>query len=153
MFTDQMAAEKEALATGEEKGVKETDAPIIRYVHMLVTEAVKRRASDIHLEPLEKRFRIRYRIDGVLLEVENPPKRLQPPIISRLKLMANVSLADCVVDSGLLERPIFLQMVAEFLQFEFLPVPPTSIDEEAARAVKAPIARMYGCLLYTSRCV
>jgi type IV pilus assembly protein PilB len=54
------------------------------------------------------------------------------------------SLADCVVDSGLLERPIFLQMVAEFLQFEFLPVPPTSIDEEAARAVKAPIARMYG---------
>jgi general secretion pathway protein E/type IV pilus assembly protein PilB len=94
MFTDQMAAEKEALATGEEKGVKETDAPIIRYVHMLVTEAVKRRASDIHLEPLEKRFRIRYRIDGVLLEVENPPKRLQPPIISRLKLMANVSLAE-----------------------------------------------------------
>jgi general secretion pathway protein E/type IV pilus assembly protein PilB len=83
-----------ALATGEEKEVKEGDAPIIRYVHLLITEAVKRRASDIHLEPLEKRFRVRYRIDGALLEVENPPKRLQPPIISRLKLMANVSLAE-----------------------------------------------------------
>jgi len=86
--------EKATLATGDESGVKESDAPIIRYVHMLISEAVKRRASDIHLEPLEKRFRIRYRIDGVLLEVENPPKRLQPPIISRLKLMANVSLAE-----------------------------------------------------------
>ncbi len=82
------------LATGNEKGVSEEEAPIIRYVHKLITEAVKRRASDIHLEPLEKRFRIRYRIDGVLIEVENPPKRLQPSIISRLKLMANISIAE-----------------------------------------------------------
>lgn len=72
----------------------EATAPIIRYVQMIITEAIKRRASDIHLEPLEKRFRVRYRIDGVLLEVENPPKRLQPSIISRLKLMANVSIAE-----------------------------------------------------------
>lgn len=82
------------LPTGEEAGTKEEDAPIIRYVHMVITEAIKRRASDIHLEPLEKRFRVRYRIDGVLQEVENPPKRLQPSIISRLKLMANVSIAE-----------------------------------------------------------
>ena len=82
------------LDTGNEEGVSEEEAPIIRYVHKLITEAVKRRASDIHLEPLEKRFRIRYRIDGVLLEVENPPKRLQPSIISRLKLMANISIAE-----------------------------------------------------------
>jgi len=77
-----------------EQNVSEEEAPIIRYVHKLITEAVKRRASDIHLEPLEKRFRIRYRIDGVLIEVENPPKRLQPSIISRLKLMANISIAE-----------------------------------------------------------
>ncbi|HVU39103.1 MAG TPA: ATPase, T2SS/T4P/T4SS family [Opitutales bacterium] len=76
------------------KAAAEAEAPIIKYVTMLISEAVKRRASDIHLEPLEKRFRVRYRIDGVLLEVENPPKRLQPPIVSRLKLMANVSLAE-----------------------------------------------------------
>ena len=88
------AAAGNTLATGNEAGVSEEGAPIIRYVHKLITEAVKRRASDIHLEPLEKRFRIRYRIDGVLIEVENPPKRLQPSIISRLKLMANISIAE-----------------------------------------------------------
>ncbi|QYY34537.1 ATPase, T2SS/T4P/T4SS family [Ruficoccus sp. ZRK36] len=82
------------LPTGDEQGVKEEEAPIIRYVHMLITEAIKRRASDIHLEPLEKRFRVRYRIDGVLQEVENPPKRLQPSILSRLKLMSNISIAE-----------------------------------------------------------
>ena len=83
----------EGLDVGSQN-VSEEEAPIIRYVHKLITEAVKRRASDIHLEPLEKRFRIRYRIDGVLIEVENPPKRLQPSIISRLKLMANISIAE-----------------------------------------------------------
>ena len=72
----------------------EEEAPIIKYVHMVITEALKRRASDIHMEPLEKRFRVRYRIDGVLHEVENPPKRLQPSIVSRIKLMSNVSIAE-----------------------------------------------------------
>ncbi len=82
------------LPTGEEGDVGEDEAPIIRYVHMVISEALKRRASDIHMEPLEKRFRVRYRIDGVLHEVENPPKRLQPSIISRIKLMADVSIAE-----------------------------------------------------------
>jgi type IV pilus assembly protein PilB len=82
------------IPSGNEAGTKEEDAPIIRYVNSLITQAILRRASDIHLEPLEKRFRVRYRIDGVLQEVENPPKRLQASIISRLKLMAEVSLAE-----------------------------------------------------------
>ncbi|MDR2863004.1 MAG: Flp pilus assembly complex ATPase component TadA [Puniceicoccales bacterium] len=73
---------------------KAEDAPIIRYVNLLISKAISQRASDIHLEPLEKRFRVRYRIDGVLHEVENPPKRLQASILSRLKLMAEVSLAE-----------------------------------------------------------
>lgn len=81
------------LPNEDEQRVTEEDAPIMRYVHKMITEAIKRRASDIHLEPLEKKFRVRYRIDGVLQEVENPPKRLQPSIISRLKLMANISIA------------------------------------------------------------
>ena len=72
----------------------EEEAPIIKYVHMVISEALKRRASDIHMEPMEKRFRVRYRIDGVLHEVENPPKRLQPSIVSRIKLMSNVSIAE-----------------------------------------------------------
>lgn len=72
----------------------EADAPIIKLVHQIIVEAIQRRASDIHIEPLEKRFRVRYRIDGVLIEVENPPKRLQLSIISRLKIMANISIAE-----------------------------------------------------------
>ena len=82
------------LHTGEEGDLSEDEAPIIRYVHMVISEALKRRASDIHMEPLEKRFRVRYRIDGVLHEVENPPKRLQPSIVSRIKLMSDVSIAE-----------------------------------------------------------
>ncbi|MCU0791572.1 MAG: Flp pilus assembly complex ATPase component TadA [Opitutaceae bacterium] len=70
------------------------DAPIIKLVYQIILEAFSRRASDIHLEPLEKRFRVRYRIDGVLVEVENPPKRLQLAMISRLKIMANISIAE-----------------------------------------------------------
>ena len=79
---------------GLESGAGGDDGPIIRYVQMVISEALKRRASDIHLEPLEKQFRVRYRIDGVLHEVEGPPKRLQPSILSRIKLMANVSIAE-----------------------------------------------------------
>ena len=80
------------IPTGD--NVSEEEGPIIRYVQMVIAEALKRRASDIHMEPLEQRFRIRYRIDGVLHEVENPPKRLQPSIVSRIKLMADVSIAE-----------------------------------------------------------
>jgi general secretion pathway protein E/type IV pilus assembly protein PilB len=71
-----------------------SDAPIIRLVHALIHEAVRRRASDIHLEPLERRFRVRYRIDGVLVEVDSPAKRLQLALISRVKIMANISIAE-----------------------------------------------------------
>ena len=73
---------------------EDSDAPIIKLVHSIIHEAIRRRASDIHLEPLEKRFRVRYRIDGVLLEVDAPAKRLQLAIISRLKIMANISIAE-----------------------------------------------------------
>ncbi len=74
--------------------VSEEDAPIIKYVHSVIKDALSKRASDIHMEPLEKKFRIRFRIDGKLIEQPDPPKRLQPSILSRTKLMANVSLAE-----------------------------------------------------------
>jgi general secretion pathway protein E/type IV pilus assembly protein PilB len=70
------------------------DAPVIRLVHQIIFEAVQRRASDIHLEPWEKRLRIRYRIDGVMIEADGPAKNLQPAIVSRLKIMANLSIAE-----------------------------------------------------------
>ena len=71
------------------------DAPIIKMVSMMLLEAYNMRASDIHLEPLEKRFRVRFRIDGVLHEMQNPPKKLQTAIISRLKIMTgSMSIAE-----------------------------------------------------------
>ncbi len=75
-------------------GEPRDDAAIIRLVNLLITEAVRARASDIHVEPLSNRLRIRYRIDGVCREVESPPKRLQPSILARLKLMAGMDLAE-----------------------------------------------------------
>ena len=72
----------------------EADAPIIKLVQLIIMQAYRDRASDIHIEPLEKRLRVRYRIDGVLHEVDSPPKRLQPSIISRLKIMSNMSIAE-----------------------------------------------------------
>ncbi|MCC6231832.1 MAG: Flp pilus assembly complex ATPase component TadA [Verrucomicrobiales bacterium] len=72
----------------------DADAPIIKLVNGLIIEAYRLRASDIHLEPLEKRFRVRYRIDGMCHEMKAPPKRLQASIISRLKIMSNMSIAE-----------------------------------------------------------
>jgi general secretion pathway protein E/type IV pilus assembly protein PilB len=72
----------------------ESDAPIIKLVSLVILEAYKNRASDIHLEPLEKRFRVRYRIDGVLHEVDSPPKRLQSAILSRVKIMAGMKISE-----------------------------------------------------------
>ena len=72
----------------------EGDAPIIRMVYGLILEAHRLRASDIHLEPLEKRLRLRYRIDGNMQEMRDPPKRLQSSIISRIKIMSNISIAE-----------------------------------------------------------
>jgi type IV pilus assembly protein PilB len=76
-------------------GVDETEAPIIRLVSMLLIEAHRAGASDIHLEPLDKKFRVRFRVDGVLQEMQAPPKRLQSAIISRLKIMTgSMSIAE-----------------------------------------------------------
>jgi len=75
--------------------VDEADAPIIRMVSMLIIEAHRAGASDIHLEPLDKKFRVRFRIDGVLQEMQAPPKRLQSAIVSRLKIMTgSMSIAE-----------------------------------------------------------
>lgn len=79
---------------GKEEEVVEDEAPIIRLVHTIISDSVKTRASDIHIEPMEKTLRIRYRIDGVCREIESPSKRLQGPILSRLKLMAGMDIAE-----------------------------------------------------------
>ena len=82
------------LGGADEGKAVEADAPIIKLVNQIIVEAFKSRASDIHLEPLAKKFRVRYRIDGVLHEWPSPPKKLQPSIISRLKIQSNMSIAE-----------------------------------------------------------
>jgi type IV pilus assembly protein PilB len=80
---------------GDIGGADEADAPIIRMVSMLLIEAHRLGASDVHLEPLDKKFRVRFRIDGVLQEMQAPPKRLQSAIVSRLKIMTgSMSIAE-----------------------------------------------------------
>jgi type IV pilus assembly protein PilB len=80
---------------GHEVEASDSDAPIIRLVQNLLVEAMKMRCSDIHIEPLETSVRIRYRIDGKLVEVDNHPKKLLPAIIARLKVMSgSMSIAE-----------------------------------------------------------
>ncbi|MGH7081376.1 MAG: GspE/PulE family protein [Acetobacteraceae bacterium] len=71
-----------------------SEAPVIRLVNQIISRAVEARASDIHIEPCEDRLRIRYRRDGILAEVESPPMRLAPAIISRIKIMARLDIAE-----------------------------------------------------------
>ncbi len=86
---------------------EDSEAPIIKLVGLIINEAYRNRASDIHIEPLEKRLRVRYRIDGVLHEVESPPKKLQASIIARLKIMANMSIAEKrVPQDGRIQIPV-----------------------------------------------
>jgi type IV pilus assembly protein PilB len=70
------------------------DAPVVRLVNAILTSAIKRRASDIHLEPYEKMFRVRYRVDGVLEEIMKPPLKLKNAITSRIKVMAALDIAE-----------------------------------------------------------
>jgi general secretion pathway protein E len=71
-----------------------SEAPVIRLVSLLITNALEMRASDIHIEPFENRLIVRYRIDGVLHEVESPPRRLSAAVISRIKIMASLDIAE-----------------------------------------------------------
>ena len=71
-----------------------SEGPVIRLVNLIITRAIELRASDIHFEPFEDQFRVRYRIDGVLHDVESPPKRLQAAIASRVKIMAKLNIAE-----------------------------------------------------------
>jgi type IV pilus assembly protein PilB len=97
-FTDTAIDFAEDGGTGTKLGttntLEEGDAPVIRLVHLIIQEAVQQRASDIHIEPFAERVRIRYRIDGVLMERENAPRRLLGAIVSRLKIMGSIDIAE-----------------------------------------------------------
>jgi type IV pilus assembly protein PilB len=80
--------------SGSGEDVDETSAPIVRLVQLMIGEAVQLRASDIHIEPFEDRVRIRYRIDGILVERDSPPRRLLGALLSRIKILAKMDIAE-----------------------------------------------------------
>jgi general secretion pathway protein E/type IV pilus assembly protein PilB len=90
-LTGVLGGEDDAAA---DERTEDDDAPIIKLVSLILVEAYKADASDIHLEPMAKHFRVRYRVDGVLKEVESPPKYLQNNILSRLKIMSNLDISE-----------------------------------------------------------
>jgi type IV pilus assembly protein PilB len=97
-FTDTAIDFAEDAGAGGKAGttttLEEGDAPVIKLVHLIIQEAVTMRASDIHIEPFADRVRIRYRIDGVLMERDSAPRRLQGAIVSRIKIMGSIDIAE-----------------------------------------------------------
>ncbi len=95
-FTDTAIdfTETEEESQRSDEVIDETSAPIVRLVQLMISEAVSMRASDIHVEPYEDRVRIRYRIDGVLVERDSPPRRLLGALLSRIKILANIDIAE-----------------------------------------------------------
>jgi len=91
---------------------KAEDAPIIKLCNRILIEAVKMRASDVHVEPMENRVRLRYRIDGVCIERDNLPKRMQNAVLARLKLMAGLNIAEKrIPQDGRIKLPVDDQQV------------------------------------------
>jgi len=98
-FTDLENSEFEVVNDNEEIDLAELaraseDAPVVRLVNVLLVDSLRRGTSDIHVEPYEKDFRIRFRIDGVLYDVMHPPMKLRDPLISRLKIMAKLDISE-----------------------------------------------------------
>jgi type IV pilus assembly protein PilB len=93
-FTETQIDFTDVEAASAMQGDEDDSAPIIRLANLIISEAVKERASDIHIEPFEDRVRIRYRIDGALIERDSPPKRLLGALVSRFKIMAKMDISE-----------------------------------------------------------
>ncbi len=93
-FTDTAIDTTETESAQRMAEMDDSDAPVVKLVNLIIQEAISLRASDIHIEPFADRIRVRYRIDGVLVERDSPPKRLLPAILSRIKIMGNIDIAE-----------------------------------------------------------
>ncbi|HSY09537.1 MAG TPA: GspE/PulE family protein, partial [Candidatus Dormibacteraeota bacterium] len=106
---------REVSEAGEDARLVENlanEVPIVKFVNLVVSQAVQDRASDIHFEPFETEFRIRYRVDGALYEMSPPPKHLALPVISRLKVMANLNISERrMPQDGRINFPIGNRMI------------------------------------------
>ena len=90
----ELESEEIAVEAGASEADLANEAPIVRFVNLVLFQAVQDRASDIHFEPFEDEFKIRYRVDGALYEMSPPPKHLALPVVSRIKVMANLNISE-----------------------------------------------------------
>jgi type IV pilus assembly protein PilB len=93
-FTDTQIDFTETDSASQFANADDSDAPVVKLVNLIIHEAISLRASDIHVEPFPDRVRIRYRIDGVLVERDSPPRRLLAPMISRIKIMGSIDISE-----------------------------------------------------------
>src|SRR5256886_98898 len=93
-FTDTQIDFTETEATSNAAAAEDSDAPVVKLVNLIIAEAISLRASDIHIEPFADRVRVRYRIDGVLVERDSPPRRLLAPLVSRIKIMGSIDISE-----------------------------------------------------------
>jgi type IV pilus assembly protein PilB len=93
-FTDTAIDFTETESVSASAAAEDSDAPVVKLVNLIIAEAISLRASDIHVEPFADRVRIRYRIDGVLVERDSPPRRLLAPMLSRIKIMSQIDIAE-----------------------------------------------------------
>jgi general secretion pathway protein E len=158
-----------ALAEAQDLLESDDDAPIIKFINGLLVEAIKENASDIHIETFESRITVRFRVDGVLREVLSPPRSLAPKIVSRVKIMAKLDIAEKrLPQDGRISRPFggrkvdvrvstiptgtnservvmrILDKQAERLDLEHL-----GIDEQQVATLRRIIHRPYGIMLVT----
>jgi type IV pilus assembly protein PilB len=93
-FTDTQIDFTETEQTSNLNAADESDAPVVKLVNLIIAEAINLRGSDIHIEPFADRVRVRYRIDGVLVERDSPPRRLLAPLVSRIKIMGGIDISE-----------------------------------------------------------
>ena len=93
-FTDTQIDFSEADSAANLAAAEDSDAPVVKLVNLIIQEAISLRASDIHIEPFVDRVRVRYRIDGVLVERDSPPRRLLAPMVSRIKIMGSIDISE-----------------------------------------------------------
>jgi type IV pilus assembly protein PilB len=93
-FTDTQIDFTETEQTSSAAAAEDSDAPVVKLVNLIIAEAISLRASDIHIEPFSDRVRVRYRIDGVLVERDSPPRRLLAPLVSRIKIMGSIDISE-----------------------------------------------------------
>jgi type IV pilus assembly protein PilB len=93
-FTDTAIDFTETESTAAMAAGDDSDAPVVKLVNLIISEAISLRASDVHVEPFGDRIRVRYRIDGVLVERDSPPRRLLAPLLSRIKIMGSIDISE-----------------------------------------------------------